>query len=334
MQIKPIIAVTMGDPAGIGPEIIHSVFSDHSIYDSCRPLVLGDLKILEHVKKYTNSDLSFNEISQPDEGLYNRGSIDIINITGSDIVKPGEPTKLSGKAMIDYIEFAIDLTKNNKVSAMVTCPINKAAMQLAQSEFHGHTELLANRTKTDKYAMMLTGETLKVVLVTIHIPLKEVVEMLTTEKILETITITNDSLIERFGIEKPSIAVAGLNPHAGEEGLFGDEEEKIIEPAVTAAKNKGIDVNGPYPPDTVYYNASKGEFDAVISMYHDQGLIPFKMIHFSDGVNTTLGLPIIRTSVDHGTAYDITGRGIADHRSLKEAIIMASTQATNSNKIL
>lgn len=330
MQTKPIVAVTMGDPAGIGPEIIHSVFSDQSIYDICRPLVIGDLKILEHAKKYIKSDLTFNKISDPDDGIYNQGSIDIINIEGSDIVRPGEPTELSGRAMIDYIEYAIDLTQSKKVSAMVTSPINKAAMQLAQSEFHGHTELLASRTKTEKYAMMLTGETLKVVLVTIHIPFREVIKKLTTDKIIETILITNDSLINRFGIEKPSIAVAGLNPHAGEDGLFGDEEEKIIEPAVKFTKNKGINVKGPYPPDTVYYNASNGAFDAVISMYHDQGLIPFKMIHFSDGVNTTLGLPIIRTSVDHGTAYDITGRGVADHKSLKEAINMASIQAINS----
>ncbi len=330
MQVRPLIAITMGDPAGIGPELIHFALSDPSVYEICKPFVVGDAKILEHVKQVTKSKLKINIIKNPSDGIFNDGTIDLINIEGSDIVSPGKPTKASGKAMIDYIEHSIDLTKKGLSSAIVTCPINKAAMQLAQSEFHGHTELLASRNSTDRFAMMLTGKSLRVVLVTIHIPLTKVTEVLTTEKIIETIKITNESLIERFGIENPKIAVSGLNPHAGEDGLFGDEEERIIEPAVDAVQKEGIDATGPYPPDTVYFNASNGDFDAVISMYHDQGLIPFKMIHFSDGVNTTLGLPIIRTSVDHGTAYDIAGKGIADHKSLKEAIFMASIQANNS----
>ncbi|MEZ4568532.1 MAG: 4-hydroxythreonine-4-phosphate dehydrogenase PdxA, partial [Desulfobacterales bacterium] len=206
---------------------------------------------------------------------------------------------------------------------------NKTALKLAGSEYHGHTELLAVRSGASEYAMMMTGDRLCVVLVTIHIPFQEIARRLSIDRIMSIIEITDDSLKERFGIANPKIAVAGLNPHAGESGMFGDEEARIIGPAVEFSQKNGIDVSGPYPPDTVFYKALKGEFDAVVCMYHDQGLIPFKMIHFSDGVNTTLGLPIIRTSVDHGTAYDIAGKGIADPGSLIQAIRLAALQAKN-----
>ena len=231
--------------------------------------------------------------------------------------------------MVSYITSATDMALQGRIDAMVTCPINKQAMHMAGYFYNGHTELIAEKTKSTDFAMMLAGDKLRVVLVTIHIPLKDVPLVLSKEKILQTIIITGSSLYMRFGIENPRIAVAGLNPHAGEGSMFGDEEERIILPAVNLAKSKGFDVLGPYPPDTIFYHAKKGLYDAVICMYHDQGLIPFKMIHFTDGVNTTLGLPIIRTSVDHGTAYDIAGKGKADPGSLTAAIKMAAEQAGN-----
>ena len=231
--------------------------------------------------------------------------------------------------MENYIITGVRLTQNNKIDALVTCPITKTGLKIAGSKFHGHTELIADQTGSHEFAMMLAGTRLKVVLVNIHIPLCQVAESLTIQNITQTIALTQDSLIHRFGIPFPKLAVAGLNPHAGEESMFGNEETTIIGPAVELAKKRGLNIEGPLPPDTVFYHAMNGKYDAVICMYHDQGLIPFKMIHFKDGVNTTLGLPIIRTSVDHGTAYDIAWKGIADPTSLMEAIFMATFQAKN-----
>jgi 4-hydroxythreonine-4-phosphate dehydrogenase len=229
--------------------------------------------------------------------------------------------------MIRYIKAAADLATKERIAAMVTCPINKAAIRIAGCHYNGHTELLAERTRSKFFAMMLAGNRLRVVLVTIHVPLKEVSSLLSEEKVLLTIKLTCQTLHERFGLKTPRIAVAGLNPHAGEGGMFGDEEKTIITPAIHGARNQGFDVTGALPPDTVFYQAANGRYDAVVSMYHDQGLIPFKLIHFNDGVNITLGLPIIRTSVDHGTAYDIAGTGTANPGSLIAAITMAAQQS-------
>jgi 4-hydroxythreonine-4-phosphate dehydrogenase len=219
-----------------------------------------------------------------------------------------------------------------KISGFATCPINKAVMNRAGYYFDGHTELLAHLTKTVDYVMMLAGDKLRVTLVTIHCALKDVPGKISIENILKTISITVNSLKKDFGIAFPRVAVAALNPHAGEEGLFGTEEITIIHPAVEKARAMGFDVTGPLPADTLYPKAVTGQYDAVVNMYHDQGLIPLKLIHFSDGVNVTLGLPIIRTSVDHGTAYDIAGKGIADHMSLRAAILMAARMANNRQK--
>jgi 4-hydroxythreonine-4-phosphate dehydrogenase len=231
--------------------------------------------------------------------------------------------------MVDYILRAVEAAEAGTVDAVVTAPINKRAMAMAGVDFPGHTELIAQRTGTPRVGMMLAGKTLRVVLVTIHVPIYKVPSLLTPRRIYDTILLTDRSLKERFGIPRPKLAVAALNPHAGEEGMFGDEEGQIITPALEMAGEYGIQVSGPHPPDTVFYQAAHGRFDAVICMYHDQGLIPFKLLHFEDGVNTTLGLPIIRTSVDHGTAYDIAGTGQADPGSLKAAIFMAAEQARN-----
>jgi 4-hydroxythreonine-4-phosphate dehydrogenase len=216
---------------------------------------------------------------------------------------------------------------------MVTCPINKALMNTSGYPFEGHTQLIADLTGTADYVMMLAGARLRVTLVTIHCALRDVPNRINKENILKTIRITHEALRYDFGIGKPRIAVAALNPHAGESGLFGSEEEAIILPAVNSAREEGMDVAGPLPADSLYYKAASGGFDAVVNMYHDQGLIPLKLLHFSDGVNVTLGLPIVRTSVDHGTAYDIAGKGIADPASLKAAIKMAAEIAKNRRRM-
>jgi 4-hydroxythreonine-4-phosphate dehydrogenase len=235
-----------------------------------------------------------------------------------------------------YITTAVDLAVSGKIAAMVTAPINKEALKMGGSRYTGHTELIAERVGCERYAMMLAGDRLRVVLVTIHMALTKVPAALTPEKIQTVLEITAESLRSRFGIPVPSIAVAGLNPHAGEGGLFGDEEERLIAPAVAKARQTtGATITGPLPPDTVFVAAAAGRYDAVVCMYHDQGLIPLKLLHFEDGVNTTLGLPIIRTSVDHGTAYDIAGTGRAGCASLEAAVRMAvqqSLQAGNGTK--
>jgi 4-hydroxythreonine-4-phosphate dehydrogenase len=323
------VGITMGDPVGIGPELICLALNHPEVYDVSKPLVIGDVQVLEHARQITRSPHLFATVNSPGAGTYKPGCIDVLNVSNINpsSISWGKPTGHTGKAMEKYIITAVDMALNGDIAAMATCPINKTAMKLAKSRYHGHTELLADRTGTNDYAMMMAGDRLRVVLVTIHIPLAVVPVSLTIEKIMSIIEITDDSLKERFGIQRPKIAVAGLNPHSGEAGMFGDEERRIIEPAVTRSKANDIDVSGPYPSDTLFYQALGGVYDAVVCMYHDQGLIPFKMIHFSDGVNTTLGLPIIRTSVDHGTAYDIAGKGIADPGSLIEAIKLAAGQA-------
>ncbi len=328
---RPVIGITMGDPVGIGPEIIHFALNNQRVYKICRPLVIGDARILEAVKDYTSSKLEIRNIIDPAQGEYDFGGIDVLSRTDLGMTEWGRPTALTGQAMIDYIESAIDMAVIGKIKAVVTCPINKVAMKMAGSKFHGHTELFARRTGTDKYVMMLAGDRLRVVLVTIHTALKNIPLLLTVDNIVKTVEITSYSLMKRFGIKNPRVAVAGLNPHAGEDGMFGDEEEKVIVPAIDILKRAGFNVKGPFPPDTVFYNALNGYFDVVVCMYHDQGLIPFKMIHFKDGVNTTLGLPIIRTSVDHGTAYDLAGKGKADPGSLIAAIEMAVMQTLCSD---
>jgi len=325
----PVIGITMGDPVGIGPEIIAGALEHFDFSRTCVPVVLGDAGMMAKAIDLTGTRLDIRDIKSPDQALDTPGIINLISLSHLSIkdLAPGHPTAQTGKAMIGYIDTAVEMAKNRTIDAMVTCPITKTAMKLAGSAFHGHTELIAHATHTENYAMMLAGDTLKVVLVTIHEPLSRVSQLLTVENILKTIRITAHALEHRFGIPCPAVAVAGLNPHAGEDALFGPEERDLITPAVAQARDEGINASGPHPPDTLFFHAAKGKYDGVVCMYHDQGLIPFKMIHFHDGVNTTLGLPIIRTSVDHGTAYDIAWQGKANHESLVQAIKMAALQA-------
>jgi len=319
----------MGDPVGIGPEILCMALSHPEVYEVSRPLVIGDVRVLERARLITKTKNLIATVNSPGAASFKPGCVDVLNTSriDPDALVWGQPTKFTGQAMENYIFTAVDLAMREDIAAIVTCPINKTALKMGGSRFHGHTEMIAHHTGTPEYAMMMAGDRLRVVLVTIHMALHQVPGALSIDAIMSTIEITDQSLKERFGIDHPKIAVAGLNPHAGEGGMFGDEEARVIAPAVDFSKKNGIDVSGPWPPDTVFVSALNGNFDAVVCMYHDQGLIPFKLIHFADGVNTTLGLPIVRTSVDHGTAYDIAGKGIADPGSLIAAIRMAASQA-------
>lgn len=327
----PVIGITMGDPLGIGPEILVKALHNPGFHRQCIPVVLGDPGILRTALSKFAIPLKLHQLDHLKQLKDDPGALNLIPVSALnlDMSNPPSMTAAIGQAMADYIHTGVDLALSGRIDALVTGPITKTGLKMAGSRFHGHTELIAHQTGTQKFAMMLAGKTLRVVLVTIHMPLSRVPDTLTRENILETILVTATDLKIRFNVPAPRLAVAGLNPHAGEQGLFGNEEQQIILPAVRAARVRGIAVEGPLPPDTVFNHAIHTGCDAVVCMYHDQGLIPFKLLHFKDGVNITLGLPIIRTSVDHGTAYDIAWKGSADPASLVEAVKMAVFQAKN-----
>jgi len=325
-MVLPLIGITMGDPTGIGPEIITKVLSDEKSFQFCRPFVFGDREVLLktiHMMGLTTTVELFEEI--PEEGyLPNKIFLSPLSQLKATSLQYGKPDRQCGEAMVTYIKGAVEWIQKGKLDAITTCPINKYAIHVAGYPFSGHTELLAHLARTSSVAMMFLGSRWKVVLVTAHLPLKEVSKWITQSRILTTILITVEGLKRYFGIDHPKIAVLGLNPHSGEEGLLGEEEKKEILPAIHEAQSKGIEVEGPFPADSFFYVSTPSAFDAVISMYHDQGLIPIKMLDFKEAVNFTLGLPFIRTSVDHGTAYDIAGKGIADPTNLMKAMFMAS----------
>lgn len=325
----PLIAITMGDPAGIGPEIIIKTFGERKIFPRCRPLVIGDERILSYTTRRMKATVVIKRITDPEEGEFKPRIMNLIPLTDliPEEIPMGIPQRKGGEAVYQYIEKGVKMARAGSVDALVTAPLSKEALNAAGYPFPGHTELLAAMTGAEDQVMMLSGPQLRVALVTTHLSLREVPLALSTERIRRTIMITFQWLKEYFGIKDPKLAVAALNPHAGEGGLFGSEEKEIIMPAIEKCRQEDITVIGPLPPDSLFYSAVHGKYDAVVSMYHDQGLIPFKLLHFRDGVNITLGLPIIRTSVDHGTGYDIAGQGMADPTSLINAILMASKMA-------
>jgi 4-hydroxythreonine-4-phosphate dehydrogenase len=318
MSNKPIIGITMGDPNGIGAEVIVKALLCSEIQGLCTSIVFGDAKVLEDAKKLIGTS---NEIN-------------VINITklNRTTLSPGRPDKKSGEASLLYVKEAVRFALEEKIDAIVTAPISKESIHLAGAKYPGHTEMLQELTGAKRVVMMFEGGKFRVVLVTIHCALSEVPQLINEEKILSTIELTYESLINLFRIPKPKIVVSALNPHAGEAGAFGNEEALHIIPAIQKAREKGINVTGPLPADTLFYYAAQGKWDAVVAMYHDQGLIPFKMLSFDDGVNVTLGLPIIRTSPDHGTAYDIAWRGKANPSSMIAAICVAVRLARNKNE--
>lgn len=333
---KPLL-ITMGCPAGVGPEIILRLFAGETSWrpDPAQPVVVvGDSATLERAARITG--LSVPIFPWQPGVVAPADALPVLELASPGLtgLQWGQPNATSGLAMARYIEEAVALIQADQAAALITCPISKFSLQQAGYNFPGHTEMLASLTGTHKVHMMMAGPRLKVVLVTIHEALKNIFSLLQPEAISACILATHASLIRDFGCENPRIAVAALNPHGGEQGMFGDEEERLIEPAMTLVRSKLplADLSGPWPPDTVFHQASQGKFDAVIAMYHDQGLIPFKLLHFEDGVNVTLGLPIIRTSVDHGTAYDIAGKGLAKADSLAAAVQLAQTMAANRKK--
>jgi 4-hydroxythreonine-4-phosphate dehydrogenase len=329
----PLIAVTMGDPSGIGPEIIVKALIDPEITAVCRPVVFGDPGALRLYLK-ARDRIAIDELRDLSQAMpeTNRILVWPLSRLAKQEMLPGRPSPAGGQAMVNYIVKAVEQSRQGAVAAMVTGPISKSLMHQAGYRFEGHTELIAHLTRTKEVVMMLAGSRLRVALVTIHCALKEVPALLHQSKIFRTLEITWQALKRDFGLAQPRLAVAALNPHAGEAGLFGHEEQEQIQPAVEKAQKQGMNVAGPFPADTLFYQAVQGRFDAVIAMYHDQGLIPLKLLHFSDAVNITLGLPIIRTSVDHGTAYDIAGKDQADPRSLVAAVKLAVKMAENRAK--
>jgi len=326
----PLI-LTMGDPTGVGPELIVKALLAGAFDRLSRPLlVAGDVGVLQRAARIfarealvvsAGADMTVLRIGERELRVRHLSNL------AAEQLRYGQPDMACGRAMLDYIVWACDECRSGRAAGMVTAPISKAAIHAAGCDFPGHTELLAERCDVDKVVMMLAGSRLKVALVTTHLALAQVPVMLTQAEILETIRITAAALHRDFGCQTPRLAVLSLNPHAGEGGMFGDEEARLIAPAIATACSEGIAASGPHSADTLFYFAVKGEYDAVVCMYHDQGLIPLKLLHFEDGVNVTLGLPIIRTSVDHGTAYNLAGTGQANTASLVAAVQMAEEMA-------
>ncbi len=318
---KPIIAVTMGDAAGIGPEIIVKALGKQQVYDICRPMVVGDGGVLQQAIGLVDSPLKLRscDMALGTQGEY--GVIDLLDLKNLDAAKiiPGQVSAACGKAAMEYIEKAAHLALEKEVTAMATAPINKEAVIAAGYQDTGHMKFLTRITATTEYAAMLVTGKLRVVHLTDHYSLKEACEMVTRDRILSKLKLTDSSFMQ-WGFKHPRIGVASLNPHGSDGGLFGNEEATQIAPAIADAQALGIDANGPFPADSIFHRAIDGEFDAVLAMYHDQGHIAIKVHGFENSVAVTLGLPFIRTSVDHGTAFDIAGKGIADARSMIEAI--------------
>ncbi len=323
----PCVAISMGDPAGVGPEVTLKAVARLFKNSRSRFCLVGDYRFLVSCAKRFKTRLPLLQLREEDPLIVPKGKVGVLDLGGAEKAQWGKISASSGTAAVHYILKGAKLALEGKVAALVTAPIHKEAIHKAGCVFPGHTELLAHLSNTKKYAMMMAGGPFRIVLQSIHVSLRESLFDVTRSKVWEKLEITQKTMTQWFGIKNPRIAVAALNPHAGENGAFGNEEIKVLKPVVAAARRKGWNVTGPHPPDTLYYWASKGKYDAVLCMYHDQGLIPFKLMAFDIGVNLTLGLPFIRTSPDHGTAFDIAGKGIADPSSMVSAIRMAETLA-------
>ena len=334
MTERPVLAITMGDPAGVGPEIALKALAHAEVAQRCHPLVVGDRRILERAMGWPGMPrLEIRTVQASEDLEVGEGQVALLDLQNADPDQcpVGQVSAPSGRAAVEYVQAACDLCMGDgapprlyhgKVAGMVTAPLNKDAMNQAGFHYAGHTELLTERTGATKVSMLLTSASLRVVHVSTHVPLEEAVRRVQRDRVLEVIRLA-DQGCRALGIAHPRIGVAGLNPHAGEGGLFGDQEAREIAPAVAAARAEGLDVSDPQPPDTVFLRATRGAYDIVVAMYHDQGHIPMKLLAFDEGVNVSLGLPIIRTSVDHGTAFDIAGTGKARETSLLAAIDVA-----------
>jgi 4-hydroxythreonine-4-phosphate dehydrogenase len=340
--VKPLLAITMGDAAGIGPEIIAKALSLDEIYGICQPFVIGDASAMEMGVEVTGLGLRINRVASPEDGLYRRGVIDVLSLDNIDTTRliMGKAQEMAGRASVEFVVRAAEMAMHGEVDGIVTAPLNKEAMHMAGYKYPGHTELLAEIGRTQNYAMMLLAGGLRVVHVTTHVALREVPDLITKDRVFKKIRVAHEAA-RNLGFDRPRIGVAGLNPHSGEGGLFGREEIEVISPAIEEARKAGMLVEGPVPPDTVFSKALGGVYDVVVAMYHDQGHIPVKLQGFRldeetgkwedvSGVNMTVGLPFIRTSVDHGTAYGKAGRreGTANPESLVDAIKVAAQMAS------
>jgi 4-phospho-D-threonate 3-dehydrogenase / 4-phospho-D-erythronate 3-dehydrogenase len=331
---RSVIGIPMGDPAGIGPEIVLKALKNKQIYDICKPVVIGNVDVMIRIDKIINSGLIFNVINEPECGKYIHGEIDIISLDNIDAkkLKYGEIQAEAGKAAFDYIVRSAELAAAGKISAVATTSINKEAIKAANINFIGHTEMYAELTGTKDPLTMFQVHNMRVFFLSRHVSLRKACDMVKTDRITDYL-VRCDEAMKQLGLEKRLIAVAGLNPHNGEHGLFGDEEAKEIEPAIITARLKGINAVGPVPADSVFSQALKGKYDAVLSLYHDQGHIATKTVDFEKTISLTIGMPFLRTSVDHGTAFDIAGKGIANPVSMEEAIKLAAEYSVTYNKV-
>jgi 4-hydroxythreonine-4-phosphate dehydrogenase len=324
----PVVAITMGDPSGVGPEVVVKALARPEVWSACRPLVVGDAGMVTRAVTMLDLSLAPHRIGSLDEARFQHVAPDVFDCGTVDLngLPLGQASEVAGHAAVAYVEQATGLALRGQVDAIATAPINKAAIQAAGCPHIGHTELLAELTGAERVTTMLATPGLRVVHVTRHLPLSQVAAQITRARVLETILLT-DAGLRQMGVADPRVAVAALNPHGGDEGLLGREEIEEIGPAVAAAQADGVDARGPIPADSVFFRAIRGEFDVVVAMYHDQGHIPIKTHGFEQSVTVTLGLPIVRTSVDHGTAFDIAWQGVAHADSMVEAILLAARLA-------
>ena len=325
---RPLLGVTMGDASGIGPEVIVKALAHPEVYRMCRPVVIGHPAFLESNMRFAERPSAVREVRTVAEGGFEHGTIDVWNPIAVDPagIEVGKVCPEAGRAAAEWLMAAIDLAMADRIDGIVTAPLNKEAMNLAGYHYAGHTELLGERTGAKDVRLMRASERLSVAHVTGHVALQDVPGRLTQARVFDTIALMRDALVAMDRM-RPRIAVCGLNPHAGEAGLFGDEDETVIRPAVAQARDRGWDVAGPLPADAIFFKAYDGIYDGVVAMYHDQGHVPVKLVAFEQAVNVTLGLPIVRTSVDHGTAFDIAGKGMAKEVNLLEALRLGAKLA-------
>jgi 4-hydroxythreonine-4-phosphate dehydrogenase len=343
-EIRPVLAITMGDPAGIGPEIAFRAMADPDIHDRARLLVIGNAAIMEEAGAQSGLSLSVRPVEDPDGAGFDPGVIDVIDLPLAEgsVIRPGEISAAAGDLAFRAVKIAIDLAMDHRIDGIVTGPLNKESLNLAGHNFSGHTEILAHYTGSEKYAMLLAEDNFRVIHVSTHVSLRKACDLVKKGRILDVIGLMDEAL-RKLGLQAPRIGVAGLNPHSGDGGLFGDEEILEIIPAIEEARSAGLNVTGPVPPDTLFALARGGRFDGCVAMYHDQGHIPFKFLGFDwddkegrmrsvRGVNISLGLPVIRTSVDHGTAFEIAGKGLASPQALLNAIDYAVLLHSNKTE--
>jgi len=331
---RPCIAIPMGDPAGVGPEITVKALAGEELYNICRPVVAGDRNVIEKAMRYCGLELEINTVRSAGEGVYKKGTLDLVDLQNVDIntLKTGEVQAQGGKAAFEYIKKSVDMALAHEVDAIATTPINKESLKAAKVDYIGHTEILAGLTGTHDPLTMFEVRNMRVFFLTRHVSLRKVCDLITKERLLDYIERCTEAL-RRLGITEGTMAIAGLNPHSGEHGLFGDEEVTSVAPAVEEARRLGYDVAGPIGADSVFHMALQGRFNSVLSLYHDQGHIATKTLDFERTIALTIGLPFLRTSVDHGTAFDIAGTGKASEISMTEAIRLAAKYAPSYNQV-